>query len=177
MNADPVVARCEVISLAGNAWRIHKQRYRATDPRGSLIVSGRYHRGADQFDPDKTFPVLYTSLSPETSLAELIRHIDAVMLPMLNAFRITTLAFELSEIVDLRDPESVDLARDSLVDDRSIGCTQAIGAAANARGAEGLLVPSASLLGDNLIIFPENLKDSSQIRIVESRDPRLRIVS
>ena len=46
-------------------------------------------------------------------------------------------------------------------------------AAALKGSLEGLIVPSATRLGDNLILFPENLRASSRIEIVSSRDPRL----
>jgi hypothetical protein len=38
---------------------------------------------------------------------------------------------------------------------------------------EGLLVRSATRLGDNLILFPDNLRAGSRIEVVPSRDPRL----
>ncbi len=36
-----------------------------------------------------------------------------------------------------------------------------------------MLVPSATLLGDNLIVFDRNLDELSRITVVESVDPRL----
>jgi hypothetical protein len=59
------------------------------------------------------------------------------------------------------------------VHDTDYEATQAIGAAAFADGLEGLLVPSATRLGDNLILFPDNLRAGSRIEVVSSRDPRL----
>jgi hypothetical protein len=59
------------------------------------------------------------------------------------------------------------------VHDTDYETTQALGAAANSRGLEGLLVPSATRLGDNLIVFPHNLRSESRIDVVSSRDPRL----
>lgn len=40
-------------------------------------------------------------------------------------------------------------------------------------GSEAILVPSATLLGDNLIVFDRNLRKSSRIDVVSSIDPRL----
>ncbi len=40
---------------------------------------------------------------------------------------------------------------------------------------EGLLVPSATGLGDNLILLPQNLSAGSRIAVVSSRDPRLHV--
>ena len=57
--------------------------------------------------------------------------------------------------------------------DTDYEATQALGAAANSRGFEGLLVPSATRLGNNLIVFSQNLLADSRIAVVSSRDPRL----
>jgi hypothetical protein len=38
---------------------------------------------------------------------------------------------------------------------------------------EGLIAPSATRLGDDLILFPENLRAGSRVEIVSGRDPRL----
>lgn len=50
---------------------------------------------------------------------------------------------------------------------------QELAAASIARGAEAVLVPSATRLGDNLILFPSNIKPTSRIDVVNSRDPML----
>jgi len=59
------------------------------------------------------------------------------------------------------------------VHDTYYEATQAIGAAAIAYWLEGLLVPSATRLGENLILFPDNFRAGSRIEVVSSRDPRL----
>jgi hypothetical protein len=41
------------------------------------------------------------------------------------------------------------------------------------RGAEGLLVPAASLLGSNLVVLFENLLPGSRIEVRRFVDPRL----
>lgn len=155
-------------------WRIHKQRYEATDAAGSRLVSGRYHKGGDDFPPRETFPVIYTSLSPETSLAELVRHTAAETLPHLNGYRLTEIAATLARVVDCTNPDLLGVTEEDLMVDTSFHITRRIGEAVNAGGYEAARVPSASLLGDNLIIFPRNLQSSSHLRPVRSRDPRLR---
>lgn len=61
--------------------------------------------------------------------------------------------------------------------DTAYEATQAVGEAAVARGLEGLLVPSAALMGDNLISFPDNLRlglrSRTRIEVESSQDPRL----
>jgi hypothetical protein len=53
------------------------------------------------------------------------------------------------------------------------GSTQVIGTAAFARGLAGVLAPSATRLGDNLILFTDHLGAGSTIVLLSSRDPRL----
>lgn len=172
-DAGLAVSRCPVIPWQGAAWRIHRQRYVATDPGGSLKTSGRYHRGADRFAAEATWPALYLALSPETALGELVRHITPELLPHLNGYRISELAVTLEAVVDCRDAALLGVSPAALVDDRDLETTQQIGAAAVALGFEGVLVPSATALGDNLIVFPTNLRSGSKLDVMSGRDPRL----
>jgi len=48
-----------------------------------------------------------------------------------------------------------------------------LGCVALDAGAEAILVPSATRLGENLIIFPDNLQASSRVEVVDYRHPRL----
>ena len=161
--------------MSAHVWRVHKQRYEATDATGSLLVSGRYHRGLDDFQSEDTFPALYTSLSPEISLAELVRHTDAATLPNLNNYRLTELAVTLQQVVDCTDPERLGLTFHEMLESTSFYYTQEIGAAVSSVGYEAARVTSASRLGHNLVIFPNNLRSGSRITVIGSRDPRLRI--
>jgi RES domain-containing protein len=172
-NAGLAVSRCPVIPWHGTAWRIHRRRYAAADPGGSLKVSGRYHRGADRFTSEATWPALYLALSPETALGELVRHITPELLPHLNGYRISELSVMLEAVVDCRDAARLGINPAALVDDRDLETTQQIGAEVVAAGFEGLLVPSATALGDNLVVFPALLRERSRFDIVGSRDPRL----
>jgi hypothetical protein len=40
-------------------------------------------------------------------------------------------------------------------------------------GAEAVLVPSATGMGDNLVLFPDQLTAASRLTVISSRDPRL----
>jgi hypothetical protein len=62
---------------------------------------------------------LYTSLSPEISMAELMRHLTADMLPFLNSYRLTELAVDLSFVVDCTNPALIGLTLEDLVGDLS----------------------------------------------------------
>lgn len=172
-NADDAIARCPVVSWQGHAWRIHRQHYAADDPGGSLRVSGRYHRGMDLFRPEDVWPALYLALRPETALGELVRHVTPALLPHLNGYRISELSVRLAAVADCRDASRLGVHADIVLNDRDYTVTQQLGAAVVTARLEGMLVPSATNLGDNLIIFPEVLRESSELRVVTSRDPRL----
>ncbi len=157
----------------GQAWRLHRRTYGPTDSGGSMLVSGRYHRGADQFPRSQTWAALYLALSPEVALGEVLRHFSPPLLPRLNEYRLTELRVELRAVLDCRDAAALGLSPDDLVRDYDFAITQEIAVAALALGAEGILVPSATGLGDNLVVFPSQLRSASALVAVGSRDPRL----
>ena len=162
-----------IVVWEGHLWRMHKRRYQATDPGGARLVSGRYNRGLDRFPEGEIFPALYLATAPEICLGEVHRHITPELLESLNDFRLSELSVSLQEIADCRDPSVLGLTPEDLSHDTDYRATQSLGAAANSLGLEGLLVPSATRLGDNLILFPQNLSAGSCVRVVSSRDPRL----
>lgn len=162
-----------IVGWEGNLWRMHKRRYRAEDPGGARLVSGRYNRGLDRFPEGETYPALYLATAPEICLGEVYRHVTPELLPSLNDFRLSELSASLHRIADCRDPSALSLAPEDLAHDTDYRATQSLGAAAHSLGLEGLLVPSATGLGDNLITFPQNLLADSRVRVVSSRDPRL----
>ena len=172
-DAGLAVSRCSVVPWLGAAWRIHRRRYTASDHGGSLKVTGRYHRGADRFAAEATWPALYLALVPETALGELVRHITPELLPHLNGYRMSELAVTLEAVADCRNAVQLGIPPAALVEDLDLDMTQQIGAAVLAAGFEGLLVPSATALGDNLVIFPTNLGSGSRLDVTSGRDPRL----
>jgi RES domain-containing protein len=167
------IARLPMSPWDGTAWRIHAQRYTATDPGGSFRFSGRYHRAPDLFASQRTWAALYLALDTGGCLAEATRH--ATELSELADRRISEIDVSLSAVIDLRDASVIGLTTDDLVDDHRYDLTQEIGLAALERGAEGLLVPAASLLGSNLVVLFENLNPGSRIEVRRYVDPRLLI--
>lgn len=172
-DAAQAIQRCATVSYKGPAWRIHKRRYPADDPGGSLKVSGRYHRGLDTHPEGQAWAALYLALNPETALAELMRHVTPDLLPVLNDYYLTKLEISLTTVVDFRDPMVMGLEPEDLHHDVEYGVTQSLGQAAYEAGFEGIFVPSATNLGDNLVVFPDHLRGDSIIAVVESRHPRL----
>ena len=85
----------------------------------------------------------------------------------------------LGQVVDLRDVRRLGVALDDLTQDQdwsiphTATITQHLALAALQRGIEGLLVPAASLVDDNLVILIDNLAPDSTIDVVSYVDPKL----
>jgi hypothetical protein len=182
-DADSAVAPLPLRPWTGIVWRSHgidltgsrragtRVYYAPTSDGGSRRTSGRYHRAPDLYPGQQVWPALYTSLTDGGCLAEVIRYTGS--LADLATIRMTALRATLAAVLDLRAPSTYGLTIDALItDDYTI--TQALGLAALRRGAEGILVPAASLLGTNLVILTENLRPGSVVDVLESIDPRLR---
>lgn len=157
----------------GQAWRFHRRTYGATDSGGALLVSGRYHRAPDQFPRPEVWSALYLALSPEAALGEVIRHFTPPLLPQLNEYRLSEIEVELEAVLDCRDAAAFGLSPEDLIRDYDFATTQEVAAAAIAQGAEGVLAPSATGLGEDLVVFPAQLRSGSSLAVASSRDPRL----
>lgn len=172
-NARTAIVNIQTGSWKGRAWRFHRRTYGTTDAGGTLLVSGRYHRGSDQFPRSEVWAALYLALSPEVSLGEVLRHFSPHLLPQLNEYRLSEIELELEAVLDCRDAAALGLSPEDLIRDYDFTITQEVAAAAIAQGAEGILVPSATGLGENLVVFPAQLHSTSRLAVVGGRDPRL----
>lgn len=152
---------------------MHKRKYLATDAGGSRKVSGRYNRGLDLFPESGVWAALYLALGADVCLGEILRHITPDLLPQLNGYRLSELTVRLTAVLDCRNVAALDLQPTDLWHDSDCFIPRAIAAAAIAQGMEGLIVPSATRLGDNLIIFPELLRAHASLEVVGERDPAL----
>jgi hypothetical protein len=123
--------------------------------------------------PERAWPALYLALGPEVCLGEVIRHVTPDTLRYLNDYRLSELDVQLSAVLDLRDVSGLGLTPEALLHDSDYRVTQALGAAALAVGSEGVLVPSATKLGDNLVVFTSSLRPGSWLEVLGSRDARL----
>jgi hypothetical protein len=179
--ARSVVLACPVIAWSGSVWRIHGRRFVATDPGGALVLSGRYHRGRDLFPVNAVFPALYTSAGPEIATWEMIRHsrrsTAIAMWQRFTTVHLSRLQLTLEAVLDLRDPSATGISQADLIGD-DYTLTQAIGAVAAAEGHEGLIVPTATGIGEpgaafNVVIFTDNVRPGSTIAVVETRSPNL----
>ena len=170
-DATAAVGHCPVAPYEGSAWRFHHQRYDPTSAAGSLRRSGRYHRGRDLFPEEQVWSALYTALSPLIALGESLRHLEDTM--ALKHRRLSELQLKVEALVALRDETALGLPQDMLIGD-DLALTQSLGAAALHAGAEGVLVPSATRFsGGNIVLFTDQLRDTSPVELVRSEDPVL----
>ncbi len=91
----------------------------------------------------------------------------------LNSLRISQLAVRLERVVDFRELMESEVLATFMLDAHNYAFTQRMAQEAINRGAEAILVPSATRLGDNLVIFPDKLRPESQLEVIGSRDPVL----
>lgn len=155
-------------------WRAHNRRYAATDAGGARRVTGRYHRAPDLYPVDPTWAALYCATTYGVCLGEIVRHLPrAGAGAWLANYRLTRLDVRLETVFDGRNLAAAGLTPDVLFDD-DYAVSHALAAAALAAGAEGLLVPSATLLPDPiLVVFPDALHPASRVSPLESIDPAL----
>ena len=172
-DAATAVEACAIVRYAGPAWRFHKCLYEATDSAGSLSVSGRYNRGRDLFPEPQCWPALYLGLSPETCLGEDMRHLWQGGLAMLKDRCLSELRVEVTAVLDCRQVDQMGLTFEDLCEDLDYNIPQSVASAAIGRGVEGLLVPSATALGNNLVLFPTHIRPTSRINVVNVREARL----
>lgn len=102
------------------------------------------------------------------ALAEAWRYIDPDLIDAIRDARRTEIEVKVSLVLDCRDVAALALSEDVLLDDWNYEAGHVLGHDAVDRGAEAMLVPSATRLGDNLIVFTANLHPESSVTIVRS---------
>jgi hypothetical protein len=91
---------------------------------------------------------------------------------------LSKLHVELSVVVDCRNATAMGLEPEDLMHDPSPAypgvypIPQALAEAALDRGAQRILTPSATLLGDTLIVLPDNFDSSCVLELKESKPMR-----
>lgn len=135
-------------------WRAHGRRYGPTDDGGSRRASGRWHVGAD--DPDRgdeaAWPALYTALNLAVCAFEVQRIATRRGGPIagLKGYRYSELRIRLEAVLDARDEAGMGLAVGALASEDDLSRPRSLARAARALLVEGMLVPSASLIGNDL---------------------------
>lgn len=172
--ASAAVGTRPIAPWSGFAWRGHRRRYAATDWRGSLYASGRYHRAPDLYPQDQTWPALYLGLSYGVCLGEVLRHLPPELFAQVGDYRLSKVRLDLKRVADCRDLAALRLRPEEIFDDLDYRVGQALAAAIRQLGCEGMLVPSATRLPDhNLIVFPDRLDRYSHLGVEETVDPSL----
>lgn len=178
-DAAAAIGSCALLPWAGDVWRCHGRKYPGDSAGGSLVATGRFHRGRDRFPEHDTWPALYTALAPHVALGEQLRHTSAAALSRLNTLRMSRLSITLQVVLVACVPAGChDLVipgiyLDDLCHPSDYRVTHQIGNAARAI-AEALMIPSCTRFPDgNLIIFPDQLHCGSKITILDTVDPEL----
>lgn len=138
-------------------------RYPADDTTGSTIASGRFHRARREYPTSDHWRALYLALGPDIPIGEMLRHFAARPLLEVRLYRRTRLIVDVTHVLDCRDVTALGLTYEALLDDTAYDAGHKLGLTAVQRGAEGILVPSATRAGDNLILFPDNFLSTSRI--------------
>jgi RES domain-containing protein len=164
------------VAFAGTIFRSSTPKY--ANERDLLTGEGSKNNGG-RWNP-AGIATVYASLTPETAMAEALAHHRYYGIPAEDAMPRTfvALAVKLQVVLDFRQGFvrhriRVSLDRILTVDWRRAvragrePITQAIGQAAWEVGLEGIIVPSAAdPQGHNVVMFPENLRPTSEIRLL-----------
>ena len=160
----------------GNGFRLaamsHASASKILSGRGSQEFGGRWNSAG-------TFPAVYCSLLPETAVTETMTRFRKTGLKARRPLPcvLVSLAIKLQSVLDFTDPRAFPtvepfLAKakrenwQKLQDEGREASSQAIGRAAHQLGIEGILFSSAVAAGaNNLVVFPENLRARSILRI------------
>lgn len=152
--------RVKPISLSTSCYRIVSQKYDALNTNGSLLYFGRYG--------NKDFLVLYTADSEEVCQAEQARK---TKIKTKLIYKIAKLNVRFRKIIDLTSEKNIkrlNIQKEDLIDD-NWDLTQHIATLAYQKGYEGLLVPSATGKGNNIILFPDNFSKNSIIKKIAEK--------
>ncbi len=152
------------IPLSTACYRIVSRKYDVLNTNGSLLYFGRYS--------NKEFLVLYTADFEELCEAELARK---TKIKTKFIYKIAKLNLRLRKIIDLTSEKNIKLLniqRDDLIGD-NWDIPQLIAVLAYQKGYEGLLVPSATEKGNNIILFPDNFSKNSAIKKMAEKIRRL----
>ncbi len=84
--------------------------------------------------------------------------------------RLSELRVRLNAVLDARDLDALGLTHEILLKPHEHEAGQRLGETTMRCGYEGLLVPSATRLGDNLIVLPNARKETSQLDAIGYRD-------
>lgn len=158
------IAAVGPISFADSVYRVvpGALREKIMSTEGNRYYPGRYHFAGET-------GILYTSLERDLAVRELGRH--AARADLQGGLVVGSIKVKLQKVLDLMQAavlSKLGLSNDGLVSaDWSI--TQAISHHARKAGFQGLLVPSATGSGVNLVVFENNFAQGCLIEVEEIR--------
>lgn len=138
-----------------------------------LNTTGAQTQGG-RWNPPNSYPALYLALSDETAAAEFYRRAQGENRPPEDLLprRLFRYRVRLSAVLDLTDSETrqgLGLTEEALrAADRSV--CNALGDAAHYVGFEGIRAPSATGVGEVLVVFFDLLKAGSDVEPVGHDD-------
>jgi RES domain-containing protein len=159
------ISSLPVTRFDGSAYRvvIDRLREKILSTEGNRFYPGRYHVIGET-------GVLYTSLDEEVAVTELARHADRHMLKeKLVAGKIY---LRLQNVLDLTQASTLrklGISKEELLSPEYL-IPQAISIQARNAGLQGLIVPSATGVGKNLIVFENNFGEGCLIEVETIRE-------
>jgi len=154
------ISTLSVTRFDGPVYRIVVERLREKilSTEGNRFFPGRYHLIGET-------GILYTSLDEQVAIEELARHADR---HMLNEKRVCgKIYLRLHHVLDLTQisaQKKLGLLNENLLSADYL-IPQAVSVQARKAGLQGLIVPSVTGLGKNLIVFENNLGAGCLIKI------------
>lgn len=149
-------------SLSASVYRVVPEalRDKILSTEGNRYYPGRYHIAGET-------GILYTSLKEEVAARELDRHAARGDLQGdLVAGRIRVKLQKVLDLTQAANLSKLGLSKENLVS-ADYSATQAISLQARKGGFQGIIVPSATGQGDNLVVFENNLGEGCLIEIEE----------
>ncbi len=151
----------------GRVWRVLWRELDPVDWSLSLRTTGRYHRGLDLYANNEAWPALYTSSEPHIAVWEMVRRSAARNLLYLANNVLSEIEVSLGRVFDLTIAPTMQQIQDRLTQPDFQICHQ-IAQFARQQGADGIVVPSAALTGENIVILPENLQEPLPLNVLAS---------
>ncbi len=147
------------ISFVGYGYRIVRQEYDPLSTEGSLKYGGRYNVKGK-------FGALYIGDSQSVCEAEMEQKTSGFRAKFKH--KIAKLEISFRRVIDLTNEENckiLNIKKDQLLsEDRTL--PQSLSYLAYHMGYEALITPSATGRGENIIVFPDNIKKGSSIKKV-----------
>jgi hypothetical protein len=151
---------------SGRVWRCHHRSRAALNAEGSLAgTGGRFNAGVDS-DIKPPFRALYASVESAAALLEVVRHLGYHTSDRRAVVALDDIAMRVLTQIEIELQKVSDWTSQPNLSDVPYRQSQQLAAAAFKEGAEAILVPSATGIDANLVIFVDNLHDGSRIEVI-----------